>query len=210
MNEQLAPERIERYCKTTRWFHWTFALSFLGLAATGAALFLREELSLGNAWAETLVEAHQVLTVVFLTAPWLVAASGDSQRWLSDIGEILQFARHDRSWLVAQLRFWERAALPGQGKLNAGQKLCAIAIVVLSSLMVGTGLHLWREPGAFLALTLHLGSFVAWLPVIAVHLFMVLINPSTRPALRGMVSGTVDRAWARQHHARWVDRVERR
>ena len=31
-------QRIERFCKTTRWFHWTFVLPFLGLAATGVTL----------------------------------------------------------------------------------------------------------------------------------------------------------------------------
>jgi cytochrome b subunit of formate dehydrogenase len=40
------------------------------------------------------------------------------------------------------------------------------------------------------------------------HIFMAVINPSTRQALRGMTLGSVDRAWAAQHHPRWVEQVE--
>jgi cytochrome b subunit of formate dehydrogenase len=32
---------------------------------------------------------------------------------------------------------------------------------------------------------------------------MALVNPTTRAALRGMLSGEVDREWARHHYPRW-------
>ena len=41
------------------------------------------------------------------------------------------------------------------------------------------------------------------LPLVAGHLYLVLVNPSTRHSLRGMVLGTVRRDWAREHHAKW-------
>jgi formate dehydrogenase subunit gamma len=198
-------ERIDRFCKTTRWFHWTFALSFLGLAATGALLFLREELGLGKETAHTLIDAHKILAVVFLSAPWLVGVSGDTRSWLADLTEIIRFGRHDLEWLRAQMTPWRRRELPAQDKLNAGQKLNALVILGISSITTVTGLHLWWEPGAFVPLVLHVGGFAAWIPVFAGHLFLALINPSTRPALRGMVLGKVNRDWARHHHERWVD-----
>jgi cytochrome b subunit of formate dehydrogenase len=37
------------------------------------------------------------------------------------------------------------------------------------------------------------------------HLYMALINPSTRPALSGIVSGTVEGSWSRTHHPRGAD-----
>ena len=36
------------------------------------------------------------------------------------------------------------------------------------------------------------------------HLYLALIHPTTRHALRGMTSGTVREDWARKHHAKWV------
>jgi formate dehydrogenase subunit gamma len=38
------------------------------------------------------------------------------------------------------------------------------------------------------------------------HLYLALIYPATRHALRGMTVGTVRRDWARQHHRKWIDR----
>jgi cytochrome b subunit of formate dehydrogenase len=32
---------------------------------------------------------------------------------------------------------------------------------------------------------------------------MAVLNPGTRPALRGMLTGRVDRRWAQAHHADW-------
>lgn len=209
MREGSEAKHIDRFCKTTRWFHWAFALSFLGLAGTGSLLFLREQLEFGEETVRTLVDAHQILAVVFLTAPWLVAASGDTGRWLRDLTEILPLGRDDLVWLRAQMMPWQRRQLPEQGKLNAGQKVNALIILILSSVLTVTGLHLWREPGAFVPLTLHVGAFAAWLPTFAGHLFLALLNPSTRPALRGMVLGAVRRDWARHHHRRWVEAAER-
>jgi cytochrome b subunit of formate dehydrogenase len=38
---------------------------------------------------------------------------------------------------------------------------------------------------------------------LAGHLFLALVWRPTGPALRGMVRGTVDAAWAARHHERW-------
>src|SRR5438309_1318060 len=46
----------------------------------------------------------------------------------------------------------------------------------------------------------HVIAAYAALLLVAGHLYMALINPSTRPALRGMVSGKVDAGWARKYH----------
>ena len=44
--------------------------------------------------------------------------------------------------------------------------------------------------------------------LIAGHIFMAVVNPSTRHALRGMTLGSVNREWARHHHRRWVEEIE--
>jgi len=41
------------------------------------------------------------------------------------------------------------------------------------------------------------------------HLYLALIHPSTRHALRGITVGDVDEGWARDHHVKWVE-AERR
>jgi formate dehydrogenase gamma subunit len=205
----MTPPRVPRFGRTTRWFHWTFALSFLCLAATGALLLGRAELGIAAANVQSLIEIHKLTAVVFLTAPWLIGLSGDRRAWLRDLAETARLGRDDLIWLARQpLAMLGRAELPPQHKLNAGQKLNALAVAAISGAMTVTGIHLWNEPGSFLALVVHVSGFLAWLPAIAVHLFMALVNPSTRHALRAMVVGDVDRAWAAHHHARWLESVE--
>jgi formate dehydrogenase subunit gamma len=203
-------QRVERFCKTTRWFHWTFALSFLSLAGTGAALFAREALALAPERAAQLIRAHEIAAVFFLVAPWLVALSGDTRRWLADMGEVLRLGRADWAWIRSGPRGWlGRADLPPQGKLNAGQKTNALVIALVSGASIASGFQLWQEPGAFAALIVHLAGFCLWLPFFAIHFFMAVINPATRPSLSAMLDGRVSRAWAEHHHARWLEELER-
>jgi formate dehydrogenase subunit gamma len=41
--------------------------------------------------------------------------------------------------------------------------------------------------------------------LVAGHLYLAVLHPATRHALRGMTLGDVDETWAREHHAKWVD-----
>ena len=42
--------------------------------------------------------------------------------------------------------------------------------------------------------------------LVAGHLYLAVLHPATRHALRGMTLGDVDEDWARKHHAKWVER----
>jgi formate dehydrogenase subunit gamma len=202
-------ERVERFCKTTRWFHWTFALSFLALALTGCVLAFQEELGLGRACADLWLRAHLLCALFFAIGPALVVLSGDTRRWLADLSEAVALSRADLEWLARAPRaLLGRAEQAPQGKLNAGQKLNALGVAALVGALVVSGVDLWLEPGAYVALLIHVSALIAWLPLFAVHFFMAVINPATRPALRSMWSGLVPRKWAAEHHARWLEEQE--
>jgi cytochrome b subunit of formate dehydrogenase len=49
----------------------------------------------------------------------------------------------------------------------------------------------------------HVGLVVAVVPLVFGHMYMAILNPTTRVGLSGMVSGFVDREWARHHYSRW-------
>jgi formate dehydrogenase subunit gamma len=40
---------------------------------------------------------------------------------------------------------------------------------------------------------------------VAGHLYLAVLHPATRHALRGMTLGDVDEDWARRHHSKWVE-----
>ena len=50
---------------------------------------------------------------------------------------------------------------------------------------------------------LHDALLYASLALLLGHLYLALIHPATRHALRGIVLGTVREDWAREHHGRW-------
>src|SRR5262249_60235504 len=94
-------------------------------------------------------------------------------------------------------------------RFNARQKLNPIVIAGFAVLFAISGFLLWygeRDTRFRLANTilLHDGLMYAALVLLAGHLYLSLIHPATRHALRGMVLGTVDAEWARGHHPRWA------
>jgi formate dehydrogenase subunit gamma len=197
--------RIERFCKTTRWFHWTFVLPFLCLAATGAALSLRETFDFAEETTRTLVRVHEGIALCWLLAPPLVLLSGQTRAALADLMLPLRIQRDDLRWLARQpLAALGRAELPAAGKLNGGQKVNGLLAMAVSFGLAVTGLWLWRRPGALVPWFAHLILFAAWLPAFAGHFYLAVLNPGTRHALRAMFAGDVDLDWARHHHPLWV------
>jgi formate dehydrogenase subunit gamma len=196
---------VERFGKTTRWFHWTFATSFLALAGTGAMLALREALGFTPADTAFIVRAHLTAATCLLVLPPVVLLSGETRRTLADLRELVRFSRDDLRWLALQPRAaLGRAELPPVGKFNGGQKVNAVALGALTGGLVATGLLLWVRPGSLVGWFVHVTLFVLWMPLFAAHFSLAVLLPGTRPALRGMLLGRVDRAWAEHHHALWV------
>jgi formate dehydrogenase subunit gamma len=202
-------ETVERFGKTTRWFHWTFATSFLALAGTGAVLALREALGLGPDETSFVVRIHLGAATCLLVLPALVLLSGDTRATLADLRELVRFSRADLRWLALQpLAALGRAELPPVGKFNGGQKVNALALGAITGGLVATGTLLWLRPGSLVGWFVHVGLFVAWMPLFAAHFSLAVVLPGTRPALRGMLFGRVDRAWAAHHHALWLGALE--
>jgi len=74
--------------------------------------------------------------------------------------------------------------------------------------LVVTGINSWQTGGD--SSGPHSTAIVLSLVLLGSHVFMALINPSTRPALSGMVFGRVRRSWAAKHHAGWLAEQESR
>jgi len=45
---------------------------------------------------------------------------------------------------------------------------------------------------------------VAIIVLVCGHLYMAVLNPGTRHALRGITTGRVDAEWAAHHHPAWL------
>jgi len=196
----MAPEYIERFSPTERAVHWVHATAFLVLLATGLALYV-PALSVAFGRRPLLKDIHVYTAVAWIGALVLVVVLGDRRRLRATVRELETFDADDMLWL-------RRYPRP-QGRFNAGQKVNAALTAAFAVLFAVSGSLLWlgeRDHRFRFASTILLHD---WLTLISLfllvgHLYLALIYPATRHALRGMTVGTVRRDWAERHHPKWV------
>jgi formate dehydrogenase subunit gamma len=213
---------IVRFSPTERALHWAFGLLYLSLLATGLPLMFPALRGWIRGYAPVVgFRLHLACAALWIVVTLAVLALGDRRVLRRTWRELTTFAREDAAWLRSFPRWLvsggaERADIDGEvGRFNGGQKLNALFVVVTSGLLLLTGLALVPIDGALLAaLVTGPGSVDlwrrahAWLTLLALlplagHVFLALVFPPTRPSLRGMLSGAVDREWAVHHHPHW-------
>jgi formate dehydrogenase subunit gamma len=196
----MAPERtIRRFSRTERALHWVHASAFFVLFGSGLVLYV-PRLSELVARRPLVKDLHLYTGIVWAVLVAVLLVFGLRHGLRETIRELERFDNEDLRWL---LRRGGRA-----GRFNAGQKLNAIVTAAFAVLFAISGFLLWygeRDTRFRLANTilLHDGLMYVALFLLAGHLYLSLIHPSTRHALRGMTRGSVDAEWARRHHPCW-------
>jgi formate dehydrogenase subunit gamma len=147
-------------------------------------------------------DVHFDTGLAWMVAIALIVVLGDRHGLRRTLRELDGFDRDDRLWL-------RRISRP-QGRFNAGQKLNAALTASFALLFAVSGLLLWygeRNNSFRFASTILLHDGLMYVSIVLVlgHLYLALIYPSTKHALRGMTTGSVRRDWARKHHSKWVD-----
>ena len=197
----MKPGYVHRFSKTERTIHWVNALGFFLLLTTGLILYL-PRLSAEVGRRPLIKDIHFWGGIGWVSALALVALLGDRRGLLRTAREIDGFDREDVDWLML------RRPAP-QGRFNAGQKINAALTAAFVVLFFASGMLLWageRDTRYRFASTviLHDGLLYASLVILVGHLYLAVIHPATRHALRGMVVGTVREDWAQEHHPRWT------
>jgi formate dehydrogenase subunit gamma len=196
---------VRRFSRTERAIHWIHAGAFLVLLGSGAILYL-PSLSQAVGRRPLVVDVHVYTALAWALALVLVVLVGDRRGLRRTVRELELFDDDDRAWL--------RLCRRPQGRFNAGQKLNAALTAAFAILLAVSGLMLWlgerfasfRTEGAILV---HDWVTYVSLVLLAGHLYLAVLHPATRHALRGVTRGTVDEEWARRHHSKWVDDAER-
>lgn len=177
---------VVRFTRTERVLHWVNAAFFLHLTATGLILYV-PRLSELVGRRPLLKNLHFWGGIGWVCALALVFLLGDTRR-LVRVARELEVLRDDR--------------------FDVGQKLNAIVTAAFTILFLVSGLLLWfgerdtafRFPSTVL---LHDGVMYVALTLFVGHLYLAVVHPATRHALRGMTLGTVDEEWARRRHPEW-------
>jgi formate dehydrogenase subunit gamma len=149
-------------------------------------------------------------------AHWLLAAAFACRRLARLVGDLRAMDQRDRRWLrLAPRAYLTGAPLPRAGRFNAGQKVNARLVLLALTVLYVSGLgELARhvpalDPLRALAGLHGLAAFGAAV-LVGFHVYLAVVHPATRPALRGMTLGSVDREWAEHHHADWIAALDAR
>ena len=196
----LPPARIERFTLTERLLHWTHAAGFLVMLGTGLILYL-PSLSVWVSRRNLVKNVHIWAAVGWAVAIVLIVLLGNRRALLASWREAETLDRDDRRWL--------RGRRTPQGRFNAGQKLNIVVTVAFALLFALSGFFLWlgERDHTFLfdgTGTVHDLLTFASVALLVGHLYLAVIHPSTRHALRGITTGEVEESWAAEHHAKWL------
>ena len=191
---------VRRFSRTERALHWANALGFFVLLGSGLALYL-PSLAILVGRRPLVKDVHFWSGIGWVTVLALVVLLGDRRGLRRTAEDLDLFDTDDVRWL-------KRGGHAPQGRFNAGQKINAALTAAFTLLFLVSGLLLWlgeRDTRFRFASTvvLHDGLMYAAVILLAGHLYLALIHPATRHALRGMTLGTVDEEWAARHHPKW-------
>jgi formate dehydrogenase-N gamma subunit len=188
--------------------HWTMVIAFFLVALSGIALFFPSLQWLTQTFGTPQmgrilhpffgVGVFLLLMVMFVRFVHHNIPDKKDLPWLKGIVEVLKVNEHK----VADV-----------GKYNAGQKMMFWTIMSMISVLLATGIIIWRPwfahffPVALVrwCLLLHATSAIILLLAILVHIYMAFW---VKGSITGMIEGRVSRRWAKKHHPRWYREVE--
>ncbi len=192
--------RIVRFSRTERALHWVHASAFVILLSTGLALYLPSLAELVGR-RPILKNVHVYTAAAWAAMIVVVVVLGDRRSLRRTIRDADLFDADDLAWL-------RRRGAP-QGRFNAGQKLNVAITAAFAVLFAVTGLLLWlgeRDTRFRFAQTILIHDWLTQISLVLFvgHLYLAVLHPTTRHALRGMTRGSVDADWAERHHAKWA------
>jgi formate dehydrogenase subunit gamma len=218
----MAEPRVQRFNRTQRALHWSHAVTFLLLLATGIVLLVRQ---VGEYVGHHLLilQIHEYTAIFYIFGPLLWVIIGDRRSLFRDLRAFDEWDGDDVDWLKQSLRQGPNARdLPPQGRYNAGQKLNGILTLAATLGFIVTGLIVWHPPALTAvapgwlfgdalsnnALFVHQLLFYVSIPLVLGHVYLAALARATRPSLRALTDGTVPLTYARAHHAKWAAEVE--
>lgn len=199
---------IIRFVPAERWLHNIVMFSFILLLTTGLSMVYFNLIGENRDARDFLRTVHQVVSVLFVGGPLLIVLAGGAKIWRENIFVAINFRKDDFLWLIKTpfVGIAKNIVLPPQDKFNGGQKVWIYIVVTGALTLTVTGIFIWVDSSAILALFIHTAVTLIMIPPLAGHMYMALINKETRGGITSIVDGEVDSIWAQEHHPIWMDR----
>ena len=198
------PELVPRFNGTERAVHWTYAICFLALLATGLVMYL-PVLSVLVPSRFIVRQIHLAAAISIVTVPTLIGLFGNRRSLAVDARDVDRWDDDDRAWFTDTIQ-----GMPTDpGRFNAGQKANAAFVIgsllvfVLTGVIMAINIYTRILPNWLVSNASLIHDGLTWLALFAWlgHVFLAGVYPPTRESLRGMLTGYVRADWARRHHS---------
>ncbi len=200
-------DKILRFRGSERHIHWAISIPFMVCYFTALTLVIFYNPDPERPYRFIFSWIHRISGVLFITLPMIVMfrSRGDFKVYFYNIKQAWAWGLSDFKFLlllgVAAVN--KRIKLPDQGKFNAAEKINFMVLMSTYPFYMITGILIWVTDGALLAWLVHFAMAIAATPLMCGHIFMATINPESRVAFSGMITGYVDRKYVKHHHAAW-------
>lgn len=194
--------RFKRFVTQELVLHWVNAVPFLALLGTGVGMMLSRFIHFDQHLLEQVIAVHKVSAIVWIITLPVTVLLHPRIHW-THIREMLTWSRDDFRWMVQSLRNLhnDRAPLLPAGRFNPGQKINACLVMLYFVGFVATGPYMHWQRSILFPWYVHTALFFMAAMSIGGHLFLALINPSTRIALFGIFHGWSPLKYIKHHHA---------
>ncbi len=200
---------ILRFRSSERQLHWAMAVPFMICFMTAVTLVVVYNPHPQRPYRWLVSWTHRLSGLaLMLLPPWTILRHrADLDVHRNNIRQAWGWTLDDVKWLflMGPATVNKKITLPPQGKFNAAEKINFMVLTVTYPLYILTGLLIWMPGAAYLSWLVHLSMAALAAPLMLGHIFMATVNPDTRVGLSGMITGFVDRHWARHHYRRWYD-----
>ncbi len=210
LHDKPTGRKLERFTLAERWAHWVMAISFVVLAVSGLIILFGK---------------HVLLPVIGYTLfAWLTALAKNLHNFVAPLFAvsllvfIVMFIKdnlpkaHDFSWFAKAPGFFAGKHIPS-GRFNGGEKAWFWGgVVVLSIALVVSGAILLFPNFDQVRATMQQASIVHMVAAVLVmaaaigHIYLGTVG--VEGAYEAMRDGSVDEAWAKEHHEYWYNEVK--
>lgn len=205
----MTQHKVEKYRKRIRVLHWIHSSAFVLLFITGLIQFIP---GLGflaeDSWTHHI---HHIGATIFVITPviYLIFNPKSAGRGLK---LAFTWSREDMGWVKAAPRYYLRGdekAMPPQDKMNSGQKLWWLIVIVFGILFVITGAGMLfaktsAPPTALQRMVfVHDIAFIVTGAMFILHIYLGIFHPLMTESWSAITSGKISVEYARKHHGKW-------
>ena len=207
--------QVEKYSKSIRILHWIHTGAFIILFLSGLLVFIPGLGSVAEAGWVRIV--HRVGATIFIIIPFIYLIFNPKSA-LRGIRIAFAWNCDDIGWFKALPAYYfkgDESKMPPQGKLNTGQKLWWLLILIFGVLFVISGSVMWFAKTSASPVLLqqmvhiHDVSFILTGVMFFIHIYTGVFHPHFNEAWKAITGGKISAEYAKKHHGKWYTEISK-